>query len=381
MDLELTDEQAHLRSVASELLDARAPLSLARGFLEGDGDASALWAELAELGWYEVGTEDGDGLGVPGLCVLAFELGRHAAPTPLVDAIVIARILATAGNDEALAKWRGPIVSGETLVALAALDGAGSWDPERMEVHAASLDTGGHTLSGVKLGLQHGCDAQAFAVVARAGGHPGIFMVVPGASGMGLEPERSLDPSAHTYSLLMEGVEAGPADSLTGPIAADAIERGFLVGAIASAAEAVGAASGCLDLAVDYARERRQYGKEIGSFQAIQHLLADLYVLRETAWSTVLYAAAAVDQGVGEADEAAAVAKAHASRAAQQIAEGALQVFGGVGFTWEHDLHLLARRALACGRRFGDAGHHEARLGSLLATRVSSPAPAQEAVA
>jgi alkylation response protein AidB-like acyl-CoA dehydrogenase len=134
-------------------------------------------------------------------------------------------------------------------------------------------------------------------------------------------------------------------------------------------------------MAVAYARERRQYGSAIGSFQAIQHLLAEMHVLRETAWSSVLYAAAAVDQGVDGASEAGAIAKAHASRAAQRIAEGALQVLGGIGFTWEHDVHLPARRALACGRRFGDAPHHEATVGALLARRGSRPVPAEEAVA
>ena len=109
MDLELTDEQAHLRSVAGEVLDGIAPLSLARKFLDASGDASALWSGLAELGWYEVGVEDGDGLGVPGLSVLAFELGRHAAPTLLVDSIVTCRILADADCEEAEIKWRGTI--------------------------------------------------------------------------------------------------------------------------------------------------------------------------------------------------------------------------------------------------------------------------------
>jgi alkylation response protein AidB-like acyl-CoA dehydrogenase len=381
MDLELTDEQAHLRAVAAEALDARSPLSLARAFLDGAGDPSALWDQLAELGWYGVGVEDGDGLGVPGLCVLAHELGRHVAPTLIVDSVVVARILGQAGNDEAREKWLAPIIDGDSPVALAVLDGAGTWDPRAVETQGTTLDGGGHALSGAKLGVHHADRARAFAVLARSGGRPGLFLLAAGAPGTGVEPERALDPSSHACAVLLDGAAAQPADALTGPDSADAIERGFLVGAIAAAAEGLGAASECLDLAVAYAHERRQYGSTIGSFQAIQHLLAEMHVLRETAWSSVLYAAAAVDEGIEDAEEAGAVAKAHASHAAQRIAEGALQVFGGIGFTWEHDVHLLARRALACGRRFGDTPHHETRLGALLAGRIAREAPAEEALA
>jgi alkylation response protein AidB-like acyl-CoA dehydrogenase len=120
-------------------------------------------------------------------------------------------------------------------------------------------------------------------------------------------------------------------------------------------------------MAVAYSRERKQYGRAIGSFQALQHLLAERHVLRETAWSAILYAAAAIDDGLEESSEASSVAKAHAARAARQVVEGAMQVFGGVAFTWEHDVHLLARRALAAERRFGDALHHERVLSKHLA--------------
>ena len=137
---------------------------------------------------------------------------------------------------------------------------------------------------------------------------------------------------------------ADPSDALVGPVAAEAIERGFLVGAIASAAEALGAASHCLDLAVDATQQRRQYGRAIGSFQALQHLLAELHVLRETRLVDDSLRGRGRGRGPRGGGRGWAVAKAHASRAAREIAEGALQVFGGVGFTWERDLHLLLRR-------------------------------------
>jgi alkylation response protein AidB-like acyl-CoA dehydrogenase len=144
------------------------------------------------------------------------------------------------------------------------------------------------------------------------------------------------------------------------------LEEALAIGAVATAAEGVGAAAAVLDLAVVYSQERKQFGREIGRFQALQHVMADAHVARETAWSTVLYAAAALEDGVPDALESAAIAKAHASRAAREAMEAALQVFGGVAFTWEHDSHLFQRRVLECERRYGDPIHHERVLADLL---------------
>jgi alkylation response protein AidB-like acyl-CoA dehydrogenase len=369
VDLELTDEQAQLRSVARDVLDSRAPLSLARSFLDGTGDATALWDELRDLGWYGVGVEDGDGIGVPGLCVLAFEIGRHAAPSLIVDTVVTARILLEAGGDRVRSQWLDGLLTGESPAALAVLDQAGSWNPERLHLQAKAGDDGEHLLGGTKLGVHHGSSAQVLAVVASVDGAPSLFLVEPTAHGVTLTPERALDPASGTCSVGLDDVAVGGGDALTQDETAAAIRRGCWVAAVACAAEALGAVSGCLEMAVAYARDRRQYGHAIGSFQAIQHLLADSYVLRETAWSSTLFAAAAIEQRLPEAGEASAIAKAHASRGARWVAEGAMQVFGGVGFTWEHDLHLLVRRALAAERRFGDAMHHERVLGALLEAR------------
>jgi alkylation response protein AidB-like acyl-CoA dehydrogenase len=165
---------------------------------------------------------------------------------------------------------------------------------------------------------------------------------------------------------VLDGV-AARADSV---VSGDAIAHAFAVGAVATAAESVGAASAALDLAVEYAKEREQFGRAIGSFQAVQHILADAHVLRETAWSAALYAAAALDEDAPDAAEATTIAKAYASRAARTVVQNALQVLGGIGFTWEHDLHLFLRRVLACEQRFGDALFHERQLAAALVARA-----------
>jgi alkylation response protein AidB-like acyl-CoA dehydrogenase len=164
-------------------------------------------------------------------------------------------------------------------------------------------------------------------------------------------------------------VRAPGADVLAGPPAASALTHALAVAAVATTAEGLGAASAAHELAIAYSLEREQYGRQIGAFQALQHLIADLHVLRETAWAAVLYAAAALEERTADADAAVAVAKAHGAAATKAVVEGALQVFGGVGFTLEHDLHLLYRRALECAGRFGGAVEHERRIAAALVSR------------
>jgi alkylation response protein AidB-like acyl-CoA dehydrogenase len=143
------------------------------------------------------------------------------------------------------------------------------------------------------------------------------------------------------------------------------------VGALLAAAESVGAAGRMLDDARAYAAERRQFGRTIGSNQALRHLLADMYVRQASAWSTVVYAAAAVDDELPDALQTAAVAKAYVARAAREVAHGALQVFGGIAFTQEHQAHRFLRRIVVREQQFGDAAHHEREIGRALARRAT----------
>ncbi len=360
MDLELTPEQNELRSLAAELLTSRVPPDVPRAYLEGGGDAGELWSELAELGWYAVGLDEDDPFGVPGLAVLAEQLGRVLAPSVVVDAAVAARV-AAGGGEPVRAAWLERLQSVPAPVALAVAEPAAQWDLNALETAAV-----GNRISGAKIAVQHGADVEAFAVVASLDGTPALVFVEAGAGGVEVLPEHGLDPTARTVRLVLDDVAVADDSVVSG----DVIERAFAVGAVATAAEAIGAASAALDLAVAYAKEREQFGRAIGSFQAVQHILADAHVLRETAWSAALYAAAALDEDAPDAAEATTVAKAYASRAARTVVQNALQVLGGIGFTWEHDLHLFLRRVLACEQRFGDALFHERRLAAALAAHA-----------
>ncbi|MBS1676577.1 MAG: acyl-CoA dehydrogenase [Actinobacteria bacterium] len=368
MKLTISEDQRELQSVAREMLADLAPLSLARAFLEGKGDATTLDQQLGYLGWYAVGLED-DGFGVQGLCMLAERCGAQAAPTALVDTAVAARIAAAIGGDDELT---ARVAVGEAATALAVVEAGADWTLAGVEatLRAAGDDL---VLDGVKVGVQAAPRVDALLVLAEHAGEPAWALVPAEAAGVTLLDGHALDPAADCRVVELSGVTVPAARALVGDDAG-AVERALRVGAVATAAEGVGAASAALDLAIEYAREREQFGAPIGSFQALKHLMADAHVDRESAWSSVLYAAAALDEGDAEAAEAVAVAKAWSARASRAVVEAALQVFGGIAFTWEHDAHLLQRRVLAAERRFGDAIQHERALGARLAARrVGAP--------
>jgi alkylation response protein AidB-like acyl-CoA dehydrogenase len=362
MDLELSAEQRELRDVARQALDARAPLALARAFLEGR-PAAPLHSLLVELGWYTVGLAPDDGFGLPGLALLAEQVGAHAAPTALVDTAVAARIAALLDGAHAAA-----VSAGERSVALAALELTSDWS---LRGTSTSLEHVGGTwrLNGAKIGVQHGETVDSLMVFADCDGRPALALVPADAAGIEVRASSSADPAAATATVKLDSVVVAPEAVLTGATTLEATRAAFAVGAVATAAEGIGAASAALDLAITYAREREQFGRPIGSFQALKHLMADAHVDREVAWSSVLYAAAALDELLPDAQDAAAIAAAYGARASRVVVEVALQVLGGIAFTWEHDVHLLQRRVLSCERRFGDALAHESRLGARLTAR------------
>jgi alkylation response protein AidB-like acyl-CoA dehydrogenase len=356
MDLELTPDHQELQAVARQALDERSPLRVARAFLDGEaGAAEPLHELLAELGWYAVGLEPGDGFGIPGLALLAEQAGAHAAPTALVDTAVAARLARAAGFDAGAA--------GESAIALAVVERGSDWSLE-----GAGAVLRGDRLDGEKVEVQHGATVTMFAVTAVGGdGEPAVAFVAADAPGVAVAAAPGLDPASAPATVTFSGAPVSA--SLAGETAATALRDAFAVGAVAATAEGLGAASAALDLAVAYAKEREQFGVPIGSFQGLKHLMAGAHVDRESAWASVLYAAAALDEGLQDAGEAAAIAKAHGARASRAVVEAALQALGGIAFTWEHDVHLLQRRVLSAERRFGDAPAHEARLGDALAAR------------
>jgi alkylation response protein AidB-like acyl-CoA dehydrogenase len=359
VDLELTRDQLDLATLARDLFTRRGDLAPARAFLEGEGDAGPMLAEVAELGWYAVGLAQDDPFGVPGLCLLAEAVGAHLAPSLLVESAVCATLCARAVQQGDENELVARVAAGELAVALGVLEVDRGWSLADIATSAGrSAPT---MLNGRKLGVRHARRADVFAVTAMVGVDVGLALVEP-EHAEALDTRRGLDPTAGACDV----------EFLDAPVAAViACDRGDLedawaLGAVATTAEALGAASRALTMAVEYSLDRQQYGRPIGSNQALQHLMAELHILVETTRSAVLYTAGAIEEGLDDAGYAAAVTKAYGSRSTRRIVEGALQVFGGIGFTWEHDSHLLQRRVLECERRFGDAIDHERRITQIL---------------
>ena len=313
MDLELSDEQRWLEESVETLL-----------VREADP-----WAGLVEFGALSI-----DDLGAVGLCLIARALGAHLAAVPYLGSAAV-RFAARADV-------------GDDAVALAVLEPGASWaaDPGRTALEAVG---GGHVVTGHKTAVEHAASVARLAVVAAGPHGPALALVEAGGHGVTCIPQPSLDATAPMFAV--ELVDA-PAVVLED----DAAARLATIGALLAAAEAVGAAGRMLDDACRYAAERRQFGRTIGSFQALRHLLADMYVRQASSWSSVLYAAAALDEGADEAARTASIAKAYVSRAAREVAHGAMQVFGGIAVTAEHPRASVPspdHRARATVRRCG----------------------------
>jgi alkylation response protein AidB-like acyl-CoA dehydrogenase len=210
---------------------------------------------------------------------------------------------------------------------------------------------------------------------------PGLVFVPAGADGVHLEHRPSIDETVPLSAVTFSGAGLTPATVAGGDGGHAVLARLEAVGGLLAAAESVGAAGALLDRARRYAAERRQFGRTIGSNQALRHVLADMYVRAASSWSTVLYAAAALDDEIEDAEQTATVAKAYVARAAREVAHGAMQVFGGIAFTEEHEAHRYLRRIVLREREYGDALHHERRLGRALAARATAGRGASAPVA
>jgi alkylation response protein AidB-like acyl-CoA dehydrogenase len=326
MDLQLSDEQRWLTDSVETLL-AR----------EADP-----WDRLVEFGALSVGGEEG--LGAVELCLIARSLGAHLTSVPFVASAAVRFA------DERLAA-----ALGDGAAALAVLEPGSTWSAPAAT--AIEPTAGGHVVSGRKVAVEHAASVTHLAVVAAG---PALAIVDAAGPGVSLSPQRAFDATAPVHAVELTDAPLRLAPS-------DAMPRLAAIGALLAAAEAVGAAGRMLDDACGYAAERRQFGRPIGSFQALRHLLADLYVRQASSWSSVLYAAAALDDRADAAARTVSIAKAYVGRAAREVGHGAMQVFGGIAMTAEHPAHRFLRRIIVRERQFGDAAHHERALGRALA--------------
>jgi alkylation response protein AidB-like acyl-CoA dehydrogenase len=365
MDLELTDEQAWLVESIDTLLERTWPPVEAVDSAT-DEHRRRVWQRLIEFGALTIG--HGEGLGAIESCLIARALGSRLTSVPFLGSAAVRLALAPLTDF-------AETLSDEAAVAIGLLEPTSSWCIERPATRAR--EGGGRiTLCGEKVAIEHLEMAERLAVVALLDQRPGLVLLPTHAPGVLVEPRPSFDRAIPMFAARFSGVRVAPATTVAGPAGQAALDRLLAVGALLAAAEAIGSANAILDLATRYAAERRQFGRPIGSFQSVRHLLADMYVRQTTGWSTVLYGAAAFDGGADDAAQTAAIAKAYVSRAAREVAHGAMQVFGGIAFTAEHPAHRFLRRIIVREQQFGDGAHHERALGRALASRVSPRPPA-----
>lgn len=355
MNLVLTEEQEELRDSVRRFLASRSPMTRVRQVAESpEGYDRTLWERMAgDLGLQGLAVPDrygGAGFGQVEMSIVMEELGRALVPSPFLGSAVLAPSALMALDDEDARRELLPgIASGDTIATLAAAEGPGGWDGGRVGTLAAFY-RGGWRLDGVKTLVLAGCQADLMMVTARAGDELGFFAVEGGAPGLRRDELAGLDLTRRLARIELSGV---PARQLVCEDATAALSGVLDLASVAVAAEQLGGLQRCLEMSADYAKARAQFGRAIGSFQAVKHMCADMQVAMELARSAVRYAAWAADEQPDELPVAAGLARAYCSEAFFKVAADTIQVHGGIGFTWEHDAHLYYRRAKSSELLFG----------------------------
>jgi alkylation response protein AidB-like acyl-CoA dehydrogenase len=365
MILGVSAEQEELRASVRRFLADRAPLTAVRELMDTtDGVDAGVWRQAGEqLGLQGIAIPEqygGAGFSFAEQAIVLEELGAALYGGPYLASAVLAATALLASPDEGARKAYLPgIASGELIATLAFTEEDGSWDPDAIRLSATG-DGPSWRLDGRKSFVLDGHTAGLILVVARADGALSLFAVQAGTPGLTRTALPTLDQTRKLAKLDFAAVPA----SLIGAVGDGAAVLGHTldVAAIALAAEQLGGAQRALDMAVEYAKVRHQFGRPIGSFQALKHRCADLLLEVESLRSAVQYAAAAVAENSAEVPVVAALVKAYASDVYFHVAAENIQLHGGIGFTWEHDAHLYFKRAKSSELFLGDASYHREHL-------------------
>ncbi|MGA8115523.1 MAG: acyl-CoA dehydrogenase family protein [Actinocatenispora sp.] len=366
MDLTLTEDQELIRDAAREVLSARRDSADARAVADEEAGYSArLWKELVELGWTGLAFDEsygGVGQGFLELCLVVEELGRANTPTPFLTTVACCGMpIARFGTEEQKSEWLGAIAGGKVLSYVRAAP-RGRWGAPGSEV-TATADGDGFTLDGTALFVPYAHAAESFLVVAQGGGADEltVFLVDASAPGTSCEPLDTIGAD-RLYRVAFDGVRVSSGHTLGevggGQAVVDALTA---YGTAATCAEMVGGAQGVLDMTVEYASQREQFGRPVGSFQAVQHHCADMAIdvlgSRFIAYEAVWRLSAGLD-----AAREVSTAKAWVSEAYQRVCALGHQVHGAIGYTAEHSLHHCTRHAVGAALAFGDGDFHTERL-------------------
>jgi alkylation response protein AidB-like acyl-CoA dehydrogenase len=389
MDFDFTQEQVMLRNLTREFLTREStPRSVRTQMEEPRGFDDATWQQISEMGLPGVAIDagyGGQGLGMVELALVLDEMGRAAYPSPyFATTVLAASAIAAGGRASQMARYLPDIARGRTKATVALVEDALNWEPSGVKMRAERRGDA-FVLYGTKRFVPFANAADLVLVVARTSdGEDGttVFAVPADAAGLRQSANVEMDRTSRSSTLTFDGVSVA-ADAVIGEV-----DRGWAIvgpmlqrAAVGAAAEMLGASRRCMEMSVEYAKVRHQFGQPIGAFQAIKHACADMLLEVENAHAATYYAAWALDAKAADAALACSVAKAYVGDASRKVCGSSIQVHGGIGFTWEYDLHLYVKRAKHFEPLYGDADFHREQALKFMLARPGAQATQPEAVA
>lgn len=373
MDLQRSEDQELFRETTRKFLETTCPVSTVREWAEKepDGYPAEWWRRGAELGWTSllVAEEDGGGSvsghGLLDLVLVAEEMGRLVSPGPLVPTNVVAAALSASGTDSQRAEELPGLLSGEAVAAWCVAEPQGAWSGEGVTLSAVASG-GGFVLDGVK-GPVEAAAGDLLLVTARVDGGLTQFLVPQATQGVGVSPLESFDLVRRMSTVTFDSVGV-PASAVVGEVGgADAdVERQLQLAVVLQCAEMAGAIDRMFEVTLQYSFDRYTFGRPLASYQALKHRFADMKLWLEACHATTVGAAQAVDAGAERAAELVSVAKSYVGDKGPAILQDCVQLHGGIGVTWEHDLHLYLRRVVQDRSLFGTPENHRERIAAFI---------------
>lgn len=372
MRIDLSEEQALFQETVRRFVETETPVSRVREIGENpDGFDHDWWRQAAELGWTSLlvpedlggGSISGDG--VADLAIVAEEVGRGVAPGPLLPVNVVAASVARSGSTDQQTEILPGLLDGRLLGAWCYHEPSGGWWPEDVGLEARLVD-GGFRLEGTKQAVEGAVQAHYLLVTARVDGALTQFLVPADSEGIRIVPQQSLDLVRRFGEVHFDGVDVGP-DCLLGQVggAIDDVRYQFHIALLLQAAEMAGASGRVFEFTLEYSFDRFSFGRPLASYQALKHRFADMKLWLETGYATTDQAAIGVSRG-DDAARLASVAKSYVGDRSVEIIQDCVQMHGGIGVTWEHDIHLYLRRAAVDRELFGSPEDHLGYLGSIV---------------
>ncbi|MDE0884952.1 MAG: acyl-CoA/acyl-ACP dehydrogenase [Myxococcota bacterium] len=379
VDFGFGEEEEMLRDLARKFLDERIPVETLRQLVapspvpvyeQGEPPAwdRSVWEDLVELGWAGLAVEEkegGAGVSMVGIAALVEEVGRHALPSPLLACLACSLVLRSADSEVARRRL-GQIAQG-TPAALAITPGDGSWEPERSDIQARRV-AGELTLDGTAHFVQDALKADFFVVTARLNDKLLLCTLPADAPGLSVEQNHIHDLTRDQATLRFRQVRVSPSSVVTDD-GAEVLRRAWPSLLVLASADLCGSSEWQLQATVEYAKNRKQFDRPLGFFQAVKHPLVNAMVEIDRARSLLYHAASCIDAASVEAEKASRMAKSAASDAGAFISDRSVQLHGGIGFTWESDVHIFFKRSLHGQVLWGDGIHHRKKLAEILIDR------------